>query len=147
MATTGERRRCLTVTPRSNRNTMGSDSPPAKIPPDNGQSASIAPKVDFTQAFGLDLRVAMLAVIVDWLAFSGSVLSLGLLVPVELGAAVVLGIITYKIQKSWYGDTHDSALIKSLVIGLLTAIPAPITGIVAGPGGLLGIIHWLRRKR
>ena len=115
-------------------------------PVTQNRTPAVAGSGGFVQTFGLDPRVALLAVVVDWLAFSGSVLSLGLLVPVELGAAVVLAFITYKIQRSWYGDTKDSAQIKALIIGLLTAIPAPITGIVAGPGGLLGIIHWLRRK-
>lgn len=100
----------------------------------------------FVQTFGLDIRVAILAVVIDFLAFSGDIVSLGALYIVELGAAIVLTLITYKIQRAWYGDEHDSALIKALIIGLLTAIPVPITGVVAGPGGLLGLIHLLRRR-
>jgi hypothetical protein len=101
----------------------------------------------FIQTFGLDVRVAALAVVIDFLAFSGDIVSLGALYVVELGAGIVLAFITYKIQRAWYGDDHDSALIKALVIGLLTAIPVPITGIVAGPAGFLGLIHLFLRRR
>ena len=100
----------------------------------------------FIQTFGLDVRVAVLAVIIDFLAFSGDIISLGMLYIVELGAAVVLTYVTYRIQRIWYGDDHDAALIKALVIGLLTAIPVPITGIVAGPGGLIGLFNLFRKK-
>jgi len=93
------------------------------------------------QTFGLDIRVAILAIAVDTLAFGGTLGSLGALYAVELGAGLVLAVITYKIQRAWYGDDHDPALIKALAIGLLTAIPAPITPILAGPAGLLGLLR------
>lgn len=95
------------------------------------------------KSFGLDPRVAGITVLVDVMAFSGDVVSAGLLYPVELVSAVLLGVMTYRLQKSWYGDDSESALIKALVIALITAIPVPITGLVAGPAGLLGL---LRRK-
>lgn len=116
---------------------------PYSTPPNN---APVARRGGFVQTFGLDIRVAILAVVIDFLAFSGDIVSLGALYVVEIGAAIVLTFITYKIQRAWYGDDHDSALIKALVIGLLTAIPVPITGIVAGPGGFLGLIHLFRRR-
>lgn len=98
------------------------------------------------QSFGLDYRVAILAVLVDFIAFSGEIVSAGLLYPVELGASVVLGFVTYKIQRSWYGDDHDSALIKAAIVGLLTAIPVPISWIIVGPGGVLGLVHAIFRR-
>jgi hypothetical protein len=101
----------------------------------------------FIQTFGLDYRVAILAVLVDFIAFSGDIASMGLLYPVELGSAVVLSFVTYKIQRSWYGDDRDSALIKAAIIGLLTAIPVPISWVVVGPGGVLGLLHVLFRRR
>jgi len=101
----------------------------------------------FIQTFGLDYRVALLALLVDFIAFSGDILSAGLLYPVELGAAVVLSFVTYKIQRAWYGDDRDSALIKAAVVGLLTAIPVPITWLVAGPGGFIGLLHAIFRRR
>ncbi|TWB15540.1 hypothetical protein FBZ89_114134 [Nitrospirillum amazonense] len=103
-------------------------------------------KGGFVQTFGLDIRVAILTVIVDTLVFSGTIVSLGTLYFFEIGAGFVLGFVTYKIQKNWYGDDHHAALIKALVIGLVTAIPAPISGLFTVPGGALGLIHMLRRK-
>jgi hypothetical protein len=109
--------------------------------------ATVSPKGGFVQTFGLDIRVAILAVVIDSMVFGATWITGGVLYVVELGAGVVLAFITYKIQRVWYGDNHDSALIKALVIGLLTAIPAPITGIFAGPGGILGLIHLFRNRK
>ncbi len=109
-------------------------------------SAPAVRRGGFVQTFGLDVRVAALAVVVDILAFGGDIISLGVLYIVELGSAIVLTFVTYKIQRAWYGDDHDSALIKALIIGLLTAIPVPITWLVAGPGGLIGFFNLFRRK-
>lgn len=98
------------------------------------------------QTFGLDVRVAALAALVDVMAFSADVVSAGLLYPVEIGAALVLGVVTYKIQRAWYGDDRDSAVIKALVVALITAIPVPILPFLAGPAGLLGILRAMRGK-
>jgi hypothetical protein len=113
------------------------------VQPYSPNNPSVVHKGGFIQTFGMDVRVAILAVVVDFLAFGGDIVSFGVLYVVELGAAIVLTFVTYKIQRAWYGDDHDSALIKALVIGLLTAIPVPITWLVAGPGGLIGLF---RRK-
>lgn len=98
------------------------------------------------QTFGLDVRAAALAVVVDLMVFGGTLGSGGVLYAVEIGAGIVLAFITYKIQRAWYGDDHDSALIKAAIIGLLTAIPVPVTAVVATPGGILGLLHLLLRR-
>lgn len=95
----------------------------------------------FSGTFGLDPRVALLTVLVDLMANSATIVSAGLLYEVELGAAVVLSYIAYRAQRAWYGDDHDSALIKALMVGLLTAIPAPITPLFAIPGGMIGLLR------
>jgi hypothetical protein len=100
----------------------------------------------FIQSFGLDIRAAALAVLVDFLVFGATWASVFALYFVELGAGVVLTFITYKIQRAWYGDEHDSALIKALIVGLLTAIPVPVTGLFAGPTGLIGLAHLFLKK-
>jgi hypothetical protein len=99
-----------------------------------------------TQMFGLDIRAAILTVIVDLMVFGGDVISLGLLIPLGIAVGGVLGFIVYKIQSHWYKDDHQSAVIKALIVGLLTAIPVPLGPVIAIPGGLLGIVNSLKRK-
>jgi len=96
--------------------------------------------------FGLDIRAAILTVIVDLMVFGGDVISLGLLIPLGIAVGGVLGFIVYKIQSHWYKDDHQSAVIKALIVGLLTAIPVPLGPVIAIPGGLLGIVNSLKRK-
>ncbi|HEX4053826.1 MAG TPA: hypothetical protein VHX86_06145 [Tepidisphaeraceae bacterium] len=116
------------------------DCPPNAILPQTAASRGLA------QTFGLDIRAAILAVIVDLMIFGGEVSSLETLLPLGICAALVLAFIVYKIQMKWHKDDHDSALIKAMIIGLLTAIPVPLTPIIAVPGGILGIISAIRRK-
>ncbi len=115
------------------------------MPPADGAPARPASR-GFASTFGLDPRVALLTVLVDFMANSATIVSAGLLYEVELGAAVVLTIIAYKAQRAWYGDDRDSALIKALVVGLLTAIPVPISPLFALPGGAIGLLRLLHRK-
>lgn len=102
------------------------------------------PRHGLLQYLGLDFRVAALTLLVDEMVFGMTLASFGTLYLVEVMAGVVLGIIAYKIQRHWYGDGHESALIKGLIIGLLTAIPTPLSTLaVAGPAGVLGLLHQL----
>jgi hypothetical protein len=100
----------------------------------------------FGQLFGLDPRVAFLTLIVDVMLNAGDLATMGLLVPVSIGAGVVLGYIVYKSQMNWYGDDKESARIKGLVLGLLTAIPTPLPEILYIPAGLIGLFHKFRKK-
>jgi hypothetical protein len=95
----------------------------------------------FTQLFGLDPRIAFLMFTVDMMLFGGEVLTFGLLIPISIVVGLVLGFITYRAQMKWYGDDRESALIKGVIIGLLTAIPTPLPAIVYVPSGILGLIH------
>ena len=95
---------------------------------------------------GLDPGAAGLAILVDLMVFGGDAASLGLFVPFAAAVAAVLGYIVYRIQVTRHGDTHGAALIKALSVGLLTAIPVPLTPIIAIPGGILGIVRAARRK-
>jgi len=85
-------------------------------------------------------------VLVDLLVFSGDTLSLETLLPLGIGIAGVLGFIIYRIQRHSYGDDHDAALTKALIVALVTAIPVPITPFFAIPSGLLGIVGAITRK-
>jgi len=97
-----------------------------------------------SQIFGLDPRIAFLTFVVDLMLFGGEILTFGLLIPIALVAGIVLGFITYRAQMKWYGDDRESALIKAVVIGLLTAIPTPLPAVVYVPSGVLGLIHMAR---
>jgi hypothetical protein len=104
----------------------------------------------FDQIFGIDPRIAFLAFVVDMMLFGTAAATMGftlpVLIPLAMAAGVVLGRITYKAQMKWYGDDHDSAMIKAGIVGLLTAIPVGIPAIVWVPSGLLGLLHNARKK-
>jgi len=103
----------------------------------------------FGQIFGLDPRVAFLTLIVDLMLNAGDVASMGLLLPVSVAAGVVLGYIAYRAQINWYGDDRESARIKAIVLGLLTAIPTPLPELLYIPAGFVGLLRgfWRREPR
>jgi hypothetical protein len=100
----------------------------------------------FGQMFGIDPRVAFLTLIVDSMLFGGDVITGGVSIGLSVFVGAVLGFVTYKAQRKWYGDDKESALLKSVILGLLTAIPAPLPAILSVPSGILGLVHNLRRK-
>jgi hypothetical protein len=100
----------------------------------------------FGQMFGLHPGIAFLTLVVDAMLFGGDVATMGALLPVSIGVGAVLGLITYKAQMRWYGDDSESAAIKGLIIGFLTAIPAPLPAIFSVPSGILGLVHQWRNK-
>jgi hypothetical protein len=104
------------------------------------------PQRGFLQTVGLAPTTAASAIAVDLVLFSGDVASMGLLLPFSLVSAGVLGWISYRWQRRW-GDDHELALTKAVLVGLLTAIPAPITWLFAGPAGVAGIIKNMRGKQ
>jgi ABC-type xylose transport system permease subunit len=101
----------------------------------------------FGQAFGLDPRIVFLTTIVDTMLFSGQFLTLGTSSFLSLPVGMVLGVITYKAQRHWYRDDRQSAIIKALIVGLLTAIPTSLPGFLTIPSGIIGLAHLLRAKR
>lgn len=100
----------------------------------------------FGSLFGLDPRIAFLALIVDMMLNAGDVVSAGLLLPVSIMAGIVMGYVTYRAQINWYGDDQESAKIKGLVLGLLTAIPTPLPEILYIPAGVIGLLRGFWRK-
>lgn len=117
-------------------------SPPQSVP--FGQHAAGAR--GFAQIFGIHPAIAFLTLIVDLMLFGGEIASLGAILPVSIGAGAVLGSIAYLAQRKWYGDDKDSALIKGLILGFLTAIPTPLPAILSVPSGIVGLIHSFRGK-
>jgi hypothetical protein len=120
---------------------MSSVSPFAPTQP----RESASPK-GFGRLFGLDLRIAFLTLVVDVMLNAGDLASMGLLLPVSVAAGVVLGYIVYKAQINWYGDDKESAKIKAIILGLLTAIPTPLPELLYIPAGLIGLFHKFRKK-
>jgi hypothetical protein len=101
----------------------------------------------FGQLFGLDPRVAFLTVVVDSMLFGGQIATLGAATIVSVPAGIVLGAITYRIQRHWYRDDRESALIKALIVGLLTALPTSLPGLLTIPSGIIGLVHLLPWRR
>ena len=105
------------------------------------------PSRGFGQNFGLDPRIASLTLVVDAMLFSGEVVTLGASLPLSVPVGIALGFITYRAQRHWYRDDRESAFIKALAVGLLTAIPTSLPGILTLPSGIIGLAQMLRRKR
>jgi hypothetical protein len=97
------------------------------------------------QALGLHPIPALTTLAVNAMLFGGTVLSMGALAPVAILVAAVLGYITYRCQRSMYGDSHDAALVKALAVGLITAIPVGLPAFLAVPSAVVGVFHTLRR--
>jgi hypothetical protein len=100
----------------------------------------------FGQTFGIHPAIASLTLIVDLMLFGGEIATMGAILPISIGAGAVLGVIAYLAQRKWYGDDKDSAAIKALILGFLTAIPTPLPAILSVPSGIVGLVHKLRRK-
>ncbi len=94
----------------------------------------------------LAARIAALTLLVDFMLFGGEFVTAGLIWPFSVVAGLVLGLIAFKAQMRWYGDDRESAMIKGLILGLLTAIPTPLPALLYIPSGLLGMVHNFRRK-
>ncbi len=117
----------------------------SRYPSANEHGAVSAP--GFGQVFGLDPRVVFLTTVVDTMLFGGQLMTLGTSLPLSVPAGIVLGLITYKAQRHWYRDDRESAIIKGLIVGLLTAIPTSLPGFLTIPSGIVGLVHILRRKK
>ena len=100
----------------------------------------------FGQMFGVHPAVASLTLIVDLMLFGGEVATMGAILPVSIAAGAVLGLIAYLAQRKWYGDDKDSAAIKALILGFLTAIPTPLPLLLTVPPGIIGLVHKWQRK-
>jgi hypothetical protein len=114
--------------------------------PDESMATHRNASQGLAQTFGLDPRAAILTVIVDLMVFGADTISFETLLPLGVAVAAVLGYIVYRIQRSSYGDEKESAVTKGLIIFLLTAIPVPLSPIIAIPGGVIGVVKKLAGK-
>ena len=97
----------------------------------------------FCQAMGLHPLVGFGMFAVDWMLFFGEVATVGVSIAITIPVAVVLSIACVFIQKYSFKDEWGAAFGKSLLIGLLTAIPSPLPSIVAFVGGAVGTVKVL----
>jgi hypothetical protein len=100
----------------------------------------------FGQTFGILPSMAFLTLVIDAMLFGAEAGTLGLSLPISCATGAALGIITFLAQRKWYGDDDESALIKGLILALLTAIPTPLPALIYVPSGIVGLIHNRRRK-
>lgn len=124
----------------------GTRAETSRLPSVFGQVRERPSHKKFTQMFGLDPRIAFLTLIVDVMLNAGDLATMGLLFPVSVMAGIALGYIAYKAQINWYGDDKESARIKAVILGLLTAIPTPLPEILYIPAGLIGLLQRFRKK-
>jgi hypothetical protein len=89
--------------------------------------------------------MAFLTLIVDMMLFGAEVGTLGASLPISFAAGCVLAVITFLAQRKWYDDDSESAFIKALILGFLTAIPTPLPAVIYVPSGLVGLVHNLRK--
>jgi hypothetical protein len=88
----------------------------------------------------------LLAIVLDTMLFTGPQAALQLLPIYDIVVGGVFGVITYKLQRAWYGDDRESALIKALVMGLITAIPSPLPTYLTAPAGVIGLVNQIRKR-
>lgn len=75
----------------------------------------------------------------DWLLFSGTVVTLGLSTVSSIGGGFLLGGLgTAWIQRSYGGDGVGASLGKGVLAGLTVGLPLPIAGTAVG-GGILAL--------
>src|SRR5262249_24133660 len=101
----------------------------------------------FCRTFGLHPLTALGLFAVDWMLFGEEVATggCGWLIFVRVG--VVLGLIAILMQKHAYKDETAPAVAKGLLVGLLTAIPAPLSSLGILPMAAFGLIKVLSPKQ
>ena len=65
---------------------------------------------------------------------------------IGIGVAAYVAFLVYKMQRKFFGDDHDASLIKAMIVGLLMAIPVPLTPILAVFCGITGTVQLVRRR-
>ncbi len=98
------------------------------------------------QMFGLDPRAAILVTLVDVMMIAMDVMSGGMFILIGIGVAAYVAFLVYKMQRKFFGDDHDASLIKAMIVGLLMAIPIPLTPILAVFCGITGTVQLVRRR-
>lgn len=91
-----------------------------------------------SQMLGLHPLVGFGMFAVDAMLFTEIVATGGIGWLISIPVASVLTIACTLIQKYSFGDGWGTAVGKSLLVGLLTAIPTPLPSLISVGGGVLG---------
>src|SRR5215475_16035888 len=100
----------------------------------------------FARTVGLHPLTALGLFIVDWMLFGEEVATGGVGWLISLPIGVMLGLVAYIIQRRSYKDEAGPAAAKALLVGLLTAIPAPLSSFGILPLAAFGAIRVLSRR-
>jgi hypothetical protein len=102
----------------------------------------------FSHMFELHPILALTAITTDCMVSAVDVASLGTTAPFLWAVAgVFVGITVFLGQKKWSSEDAQSALIKALIVGFLTALPTPLPSFLTVPSGVLGLVQTLRRRK
>jgi hypothetical protein len=99
----------------------------------------------FARAVGLHPLTALGLLVVDWMLFGEEVATGGVGWLVSLPVGIILGLIAFLIQRRSSNDEFAPAAAKGLLVGLLTAIPAPLSSFGILPLAAFGAIRILSR--
>lgn len=101
----------------------------------------------FCQTFGLHPLTAIGLFAVDWMLFGQEVATGGVGWLISLPVGLVLGLIAILIQKRAYKDETMPAVAKGVLVGVLTAIPTPLSSLGLLPSAAFGVIRALSSKQ
>jgi hypothetical protein len=94
----------------------------------------------FCKTMGLHPLVGFGMLVVDWMLFAAEGSTLGGSWIVSVGIAIALTVPCILIQRYGFKDEWGFAIGKGLLIGCLTAIPAPLPSVVPFLGGVFGVL-------
>jgi len=97
----------------------------------------------FARSVGLHPLTALGLFIVDWMLFGEEIATGGVGWLISLPVGMMLGLVAYVIQRRSYKDEAGPAALKALLVGLFTAIPAPLSSFGILPLAAFGAIRML----
>jgi len=100
-----------------------------------------------SEQFGLHPIVGTGMILADLVLFSGELSSLGVFWIISATVGLLLAVPSVFVQRYVYGDQWTGAMIKSLVVGVLTGIPTPLPSLGTATLTGLGLIQWVSGKK
>lgn len=99
----------------------------------------------FTQMFGVHPLPAFGVLAADWMLFGGEAVTFGVSWTISILVSLALSVGVFLAQKHLYKDEDGAALAKSIILGVLLAIPTAIPTLLLMPSTALGAIKSLRK--